>query len=134
MRSNFHALPWVILLACATTPEEEEDMTTPVSCTVSANTTFEPMGRIVRGTGTIACETPAALSLKVCLYSKSLQQTSWGVPIQCISTAGSERTTLSTEVAISLPRGAAKMYRTVVSAQVDSLEQPSQASASITAP
>lgn len=134
MNSYLSALPGLILMAC-TTPEGEEDMpTTPVNCTVSATTAFEPVGRIVRGTGTVTCETTADVSLKVCLYSKGTDQTAWGAPIQCLSTAGSARTTLSTEVAISISPGAAKMYRTVVSAQVNSVAQPSQESTSITAP
>jgi hypothetical protein len=109
-------------------------METQVNCTVSAATAFEPMARVVRGTGTIVCEEQAELSLKVCLYSKGIRETSWGDPIQCMSIAGSARTTLSTETEVSIARGAPKNYRTVVEAQVNSVDQPVQESAIITAP
>jgi hypothetical protein len=109
-------------------------METQVNCTVSAAMAFEPLARVVRGTGTIVCEEQAELSLKVCLYSKGIRETSWGGPIQCISIAGSARTTLSTETAVSIARGAPKNYRTVVEAQVNSVDQPVQESAIITAP
>ncbi|WP_143076133.1 hypothetical protein [Stigmatella erecta] len=105
-----------------------------VNCTVSATTVFEPAGRIVRGTGTLTCDAPAALSLKVCLYSQGLGQTSWGAPLQCVSMAGSARTTLSAEAAIAIGPGAAKRYRTVVEAQVNSENQPLEESTAITAP
>ena len=108
-------------------------MKTQVNCTVSAATVFEPMVRAVRGTGTIVCEAEAELSLKVCLYSRGVGQTAWGQPIQCMSTAGSTQTTLSTEAAITIARGAAKEYRTVVEAQVNSVPQPLQESDIITA-
>lgn len=132
MTAYLRALPGVLLLACA--PPEEEEMNTPVKCTVLASTSFEPTTRVVRGTGTLTCEAAADVSVKVCLYARSAGQTSWGAPLQCSTLEASARTTLSTEVAVALPPGAAKMYRTLVSARVDSVDQPEQASALLTAP
>lgn len=132
MNQYLRALPGLLLIACS--GPEEEDMEPKVNCTVSATTVFEPAGRIVRGTGTLTCDAPAELSVKVCLYSQGIGQTQWGVPLQCVSMNGSERTTLSAEAAITIGPGTAKRYRTVVETQVNSEERPSEESTVITAP
>ncbi len=132
MSPYLRALPGVLLMACS--GPEEEDMEPKVNCTVSATTVFEPAGRIVRGTGTLTCDAPAALSVKVCLYSQGIGQTQWGTPLQCVSMTGSARTTLSAEAAITLGPGAAKRYRTTVEAQVNSEPRPAEESTIITAP
>lgn len=104
------------------------------ACTTTATTSLEALAKVVTGTGEIRCGTPAKLSMRVCLYSKALAETSWSDLIGCREVSASGQTSLKGEISTSVAVGGSRHYRTVVEAQVDGVSQPTQTSATITAP
>lgn len=115
-------------------PDGGSDMASSLACTVTATTSLEALTKIVTGTGEIRCGMPANLSMRVCLYSKALTEMIWSDLIECRDTSGSGQTTLKRDISTSVAAGPSRHYRTVVETQVDGVSQPTQTSATITAP
>ena len=126
-------------ISCSTSSPKQPDISDAgdsgsAACDVSATTTYTLQTEIIAGTGVIHCASTSSLDLKVCLYSKSKNETSWGDPLECLTSAASGQTTLSSKVQISIALSSSKNYRTVVNAQVNSMNPFSQVSSIVTAP
>ncbi|MBL9007015.1 MAG: hypothetical protein JNJ46_22350 [Myxococcales bacterium] len=115
-------------------PDGGGDMADNLACTITATTSLEALTKVVTGSGELRCGTPATLWMRVCLYSKALSETVWRDLIECQDASGSGQTSLKRDITISVAVGPSRHYRTVVETQVGGVSQPSQTSATITAP
>jgi len=122
-----------LLVGCDKMPTGQPDAD-KLSCSVSATTTYHPLTQVVTGNGTVMCNAAATLTLNVCLYSKGTAETSWGDPLLCNTTAGSDLSALWRDTSVTVLLPTPKDYRTVVEAQVNGVAQPIQFSPSATAP